>query len=243
MFSPDIVNSDAFLDMPVSSQALYFHLGMSADDDGFVNPKKIMRLVGASEDDLKILLAKRFLLSFESGVVVIKHWLIHNLIRSDRYKETRYLDEKSTLIVKENKSYSDSTTKRQPNDNQMEPQVRLSKVRLGKNTDAPDGADSKKTKYEPVDLLLAAELSELIRENTPTFKAPNLETWASHVRLMRERDDRTEEQIQFVIRWSQKDHFWSANILSTKKLREKFDTLVAQIKRKSTPQATGRGLA
>lgn len=91
MFSPDIVDSDAFLDMPTSSQLLYFHLGMRADDDGFVNPKKIMRMVGANGDDLKVLLTKRFLLPFESGVVVIKHWLIHNLIRKDRYKETMYV--------------------------------------------------------------------------------------------------------------------------------------------------------
>ena len=97
MFSPDIVDSDAFLDMPTSSQLLYFHLGMRADDDGFVNPNKIMRMVGANSDDLKVLLTKRFLLLFEGGVVVIKHWLIHNLIRADVYKENLYKKEKQTL--------------------------------------------------------------------------------------------------------------------------------------------------
>ena len=108
MFSPDIVESDAFLDMPVSSQALYFHLGMYADDDGFVgSPKRIMTTIGANGDDLKVLLTKRFLLSFENGVVVIKHWLIHNLIRADLYKETRYKTEKSKLGLNESGAYTE----------------------------------------------------------------------------------------------------------------------------------------
>lgn len=107
MFSPDIVESDAFLDMSPSTQALYFHLGMRADDDGFVNPKMVMRLIGSTEDELKVLLVKRFLLKFESGVVVIKHWLIHNLIRADLYKETLYTDEKSTLGIKDNGAYTE----------------------------------------------------------------------------------------------------------------------------------------
>lgn len=107
MFSPDIVNSDAFLDMPVSSQVLYFHLGMRADDDGFVTPKMIMRLIGSGDDDLNVLKAKRFILPFESGVIVIKHWLIHNLIRSDLYKETLYKKEKSLLGLNENGAYTE----------------------------------------------------------------------------------------------------------------------------------------
>lgn len=107
MFSPDIVESDAFLDMPISSQALYFHLAMNSDDDGFVNPKRIMRLVGVNDDDLKVLLTKRFLLNFESGVVVVKHWLIHNLIRSDLYKETLYKKEKSLIGLNDNGAYTE----------------------------------------------------------------------------------------------------------------------------------------
>ena len=109
MFGSEIVTSDAFLDMPASTQALYFQLGMDADDDGFVNPRRIMRMISAGEDDLKILLAKRFLLPFETGVVVIKHWLIYNTIRKDRYKETRYLDEKATLRIKRNMAYTDGS--------------------------------------------------------------------------------------------------------------------------------------
>lgn len=134
MFSPAIVESDAFLDMPISTQALYFHLGMFADDDGFVNPKKIMRMLGVSDDDLKVLITKRFILPFETGVVVIKHWLIHNMIRKDRYKETMYLAEKNGLAIKDNGSYTELDTSRQPNGNQRVPQVRLGKVRLEKET-------------------------------------------------------------------------------------------------------------
>ena len=107
MFAKTIIDSDAFLDMPLSSQALYFHLSMRADDDGFVNnPKKIQRVIGAADDDLKLLAAKRFVIPFETGVCVIKHWRIHNFIRSDRYKETVYQEEKSQLITKDNKAYT-----------------------------------------------------------------------------------------------------------------------------------------
>lgn len=107
MFSKTIIDSDAFLDMPLSSQALYFHLSMRADDDGFVNnPKKIQRLIGCGDDDLKLLMVKKFLIPFESGIVVIKHWRMHNYIAKDRYKETNYTEEKSLLGIEKNKSYS-----------------------------------------------------------------------------------------------------------------------------------------
>jgi len=106
MFTMKICDSDAFLEMPLSTQCLYFHLNMRADDDGFVNnPKKILRVINASDDDLKLLIAKRFLLVFAYGVIVIKHWRMHNTIQSDRYKPTVYQDEIKQLSVKENKSY------------------------------------------------------------------------------------------------------------------------------------------
>lgn len=107
MFAKTIVLSDAFLDMPLSARCLYFTLGMFADDDGFVNsPKGIMRQAGCSEDDLKVLLAKKFVLAFDTGVIVIKHWQINNYLRNDRYSETKYLEEKSTLAVDENGAYT-----------------------------------------------------------------------------------------------------------------------------------------
>lgn len=108
MFSPDIVASDVFVDMPMSSQALYFHLCLHADDDGFIaNPKQICRMVGANVDDLNILFAKRYLLNFPTGVAVVKHWLIHNLIRSDLYVETTYKTEKQTLGLNEYGAYTE----------------------------------------------------------------------------------------------------------------------------------------
>ena len=107
MFAKKITESDAFLDMPSSTQMLYFHLSMNADDDGFVNnPKKIQRMCGASDDDFKLLIAKSFVILFESGVIVIKHWKMHNYIQADRYRPTDYVDEKSMLGIKKNKAYT-----------------------------------------------------------------------------------------------------------------------------------------
>jgi hypothetical protein len=106
MFAKTIIGSDAFLDMPQSTQALYFHLSMRADDDGFVNsPKSIMRLVGCKDDDIKILCSKKFLIPFETGVVVIKHWKIHNYIQNDRRQPTKYPEELRLLELDENKAY------------------------------------------------------------------------------------------------------------------------------------------
>lgn len=106
MFAKTIVDSDAFMDMPQSSQLLYFYLSMRGDDDGFINkPKTVMRMAGCKDDDLKILIAKKFIIPFESGIVVIKHWKIHNYIAKDRYTETKYKEEKSMLSLDDNKSY------------------------------------------------------------------------------------------------------------------------------------------
>lgn len=140
MFAKTIVTSDAFLDMPLSARCLYFTLGMLADDDGFVNnPKSIMRQVGASQDDLNLLLVKRFILAFDSGVIVIKHWRIHNYIRNDRYKETKYMEEKSVLCIDEKGAYTEKDdlvyqvdTVGIPLVSKMDTQVRLGKASLGK---------------------------------------------------------------------------------------------------------------
>ena len=106
MFAKTIIDSDAFLDMPVTARLLYYDLAMRADDDGFVNsPKKIMKFVGATTDDLGILAMRKFIIPFENGVVVIKHWRIHNYIRKDTYKETPYKDEKALLELDENNAY------------------------------------------------------------------------------------------------------------------------------------------
>lgn len=144
MFALKIVDSDAFLDMPDSAQNLYFHLAMRADDDGFIsNPKKVMRMIGASDDNLKILMAKRFLLSFDTGIVVIKHWRLHNYIAKDRYTETIYKEEKDRIFVKANGAYTDHpervsipyTDCIQDDDTGK---VRLDKVRLEKDSKEAD---------------------------------------------------------------------------------------------------------
>lgn len=107
MFAKRITESDAFLDMPSSTQMLYFHFSMNADDDGFVNnPKKIQKMCGASDDDFKLLIAKSFIILFDSGIIVIKHWKMHNYIQADRYRPTDYVEEKSMLGIKSNKAYT-----------------------------------------------------------------------------------------------------------------------------------------
>lgn len=147
MFAKTIIDSDAFLDMPLSSQALYFHLSMRADDDGFVNnAKKIMRMVGANNNDFDLLLGKRFIIQFEDGICVIKHWRIHNYIQKDRYKPTVYQDHVKKIDVKNNKSYTlnlpkattkisdteDAKTDYGHNVSKVDTQVRLGKVSIGK---------------------------------------------------------------------------------------------------------------
>lgn len=128
MFAKQIIDSDSFLDMPLSSQSLYFHLSMRADDDGFLNnAKKIQRMLGCSDDDYKILLAKNFLITLENGVCVIKHWRIHNYIQKDRYKQTIYLDEAQKISIKNNNVYTMDTESVQVV-NLLDAQVRLGKV-------------------------------------------------------------------------------------------------------------------
>lgn len=117
MFSKAIIDSDTFLDMPLSTQALYFHLSMRADDDGFINnPRKIQRSIGATDDDLKLLIAKQFTIPFESGVLVIKHWRLHNYIQKDRYKPTIYQDEKSQLNIESNGIYENASVSKSDTD-------------------------------------------------------------------------------------------------------------------------------
>ena len=138
MFAKTIIDSDAFLDMPVTARLLYYDLSMRADDDGFVNsPKKIMRMIGASQDDLSILAMRKFIIPFENGIVVIKHWKIHNYIRKDMYHETKYKEEKEQLSLDENNAYTlTKTIPLQPcNELVTSPstQDRLGKDRLGKD--------------------------------------------------------------------------------------------------------------
>ena len=163
-----IVDTDAFLDMPLSTQALYFHFVMRADDEGFIdNPKRIMRLIGCQDDEFKVLITKRFILQFDSGVVVIKHWLIHNTIRMDRFNKTVYSDEKNMLTIKENMAYTENgnqmATNGLPNGNHLVPQVKLSKVKLSK-------VKLEKSRFAPPSL---NELNNYIKENNYQIDGEN----------------------------------------------------------------------
>ena len=131
MFAKTVIDSDAFLDMPMSTQALYFHLAMRADDDGFINnSKRIQRMIGASDDDFKVLIAKQFIIPFETGVIVIKHWKMHNYIQKDRYKPTIYKAEKETLLLDKKGVYTKSDTKCIQDVYNSDTQDRLGKDRL-----------------------------------------------------------------------------------------------------------------
>lgn len=154
MFSNTIIDSDQFLDMPLTSQALYFHLGMRADDDGFVgSPKKVIRAINCSQDDLKLLITKGYVIVFESGVIVITHFNVHNMVRKDRKKDTFYQSEKRQLQIDENKVYSvnpnadnQMTTICQPTVNQLSAQEKIGKGKAIKDnkssSTAVDGEQS-----------------------------------------------------------------------------------------------------
>ena len=148
MFAKTIIDSDAFLDMPTSSQLLYFHLGMRADDDGFINkPKSIMRMCNCTEDDMKVLISKKFIIPFESGVVVVKHWKIHNTIRKDMYHETKYKEEKAVLELDENKAYTKVVTSTLQPCNEYVTNT-VTQVRLGKDSIGKDRLDYSHTQGE-----------------------------------------------------------------------------------------------
>lgn len=180
MFAKTIIDSDAFLDMPVTARLLYYDLGMRADDDGFVNsPKKTMRITGASSDDMNILIMRKFIIPFDSGVVVIKHWRIHNYIRKDTYVETKYKDEKEQLMLDENNAY---TAKKMQllqlcDEYVDEPstQVRLGKDRLGKDRIEKNigDADAPHTQEEPI---IQTETSNAAAgKKRKQFKKPTVE--------------------------------------------------------------------
>lgn len=175
MFSKTIIDSDLFLDMSLSTQALYFHLSMRADDDGFVNnPKKIQRMIGAGDDELKMLIAKQFIIPFESGICVIKHWRIHNFIRNDRYKQTLYTNELEQLALTNSKDYELKKVGI-PNDNQkstsgiptVSKRETQDRIELGKDRLGEDrlGSSSSKKEVEEEELIDSDEssLEEIMR--------------------------------------------------------------------------------
>jgi hypothetical protein len=211
MFSKTIIDSDMFLDMPLSTQSLYFHLSMRGDDDGFINnPKKIQRMIGATDDDLRILAAKQFIIPFESGIVVIKHWRIHNCIQKDRYKETIYQNEKQHLSLNDQLVY-DMDTECIQNVSKMETQVSLGKVRLGKarlekehvakNCDVSVKTTKSENEVEIPDKL-----------NTPEFLAA-WEEWQTYRKQKRQKltDVSIKKQIEFLASIGVQDAIISIN--------------------------------
>lgn len=193
MFAKTIIDSDAFLDMSLSTQALYFHLSMRADDDGFVNnPKKIQRMIGSGDDEMKMLIAKKFIIPFDSGVCVIKHWRIHNYIQKDRYKETVYKEEKSHLLLKDNKSYKYMDTPCIQDVSIPETQVRIGKDRIGK-----DSLDKNNNKS----LLLFEELgfgsiSPIILEDVELLEKEYTEMWV--IEALKEASEQGIRNIKYV---------------------------------------------
>ena len=175
MFAKTIVDSDMFIDMPMSARLLYYDLAMRADDDGFVNsPKKIMRFVGASMDDMNVLIAKQFIIPFESGVVVIKHWKIHNYIQKDRYKATSYQAEKESLTLKNGTYYTDDLPDVSNLDTEciqdvysLDTQDRLGKDRLGKDRLGKDRLELGKDRVRDRDRDRQEEESACAPENLP----------------------------------------------------------------------------
>lgn len=164
MFAKTIVTSDAFLDMPPTARCLYFTLAMFADDDGFVNnPKSIMRQVGSTTDDMNILMAKKFVLIFESGVIVIKHWKIHNYIQSDRYHPTKYQEEKAQLSLDENKAYTQMDTPCI-----QDVSITDTEVRLGKSKDRLGKSNSNNRRFTPPTI---TEVQEYIEEKNYSVDA------------------------------------------------------------------------
>lgn len=239
MFAKTIIDSDAFLDMPATTQVLYFHLAMRADDDGFINnPKRIQRAIGGNDDDLKLLIAKNFIIPFEVGIVVIKHWRIHNYIQKDRYKPTVYLGEKQRLEVKQNGAYRALDTGCIHDVSILDSQVRLGKVRQGKDRIL---LSSKVFADDSLEYGLSVQLKTSILKNNPNAKTPDdLQKWAYEFDKMVRLDNRAPQNIQKVIDFSQRDSFWMANILSARALREKFDTLTMQANSKRTGKADTR---
>lgn len=163
MFSNKITDTDTFLDMPASAQNLYFHLNMHADDDGFLgNAKTIRRMIGASEDDLKILVAKGFLLMFDDGVTVIRDWRIHNYIQKDRYHQTMYQEHKKQLTVNHNHQYefvSNPDTKGIQDGSELDPK----RIQSGSNVDpnrTQNGSDKKEVTKSKNEQMLSEQATE-----------------------------------------------------------------------------------
>lgn len=205
MFSRKITETDHFLEMPLSSQALYFHLNMGADDEGFIaKAKTIQRTIGASDDDMKLLIAKGFLIPFESGVVVIRHWRIHNYIQADRFQATIHQNEKEQLEFDKSKIASIKPLDQCiQNVSKMDTQVRLGedsldKDRLDKVNNLYSGEDEKKS------------LSQIIKSSTVKINDRQIQQIQEYIGL----DNMTVDMIDYAVQLTEDAGAESFNYLN-----------------------------
>lgn len=185
MFSRKITETDRFLEMPLSSQALYFHLNMGADDEGFIDKAKtIQRTIGASDDDMKLLIAKGFIIPFDSGVVVIRHWRIHNYIRSDRFQSTLHQDEKTQLEYDHSKAAMLKPLKNViPNGYHLDTQDRVSKVSLDKVSLTTYTEEDEVIPYKEIIEYLNTKTGKNYRDNVQKNKSLIKARWSEGYRL------------------------------------------------------------
>ena len=228
--------------MSQGAQALYFHIGMNADDDGFCEIFTVMRMTESKPDDLKILHSKGFIYVIDDKVCIVKGWHENNQIRADRYKRSKYLEDKKMkeiyIMLMNDKIeklsvYKNITTKKEvgkPLVAKMEPQVKIGKDNTGK-------VKLSKTKISNSEELENIRLTDLlytkVRENYSFVKEKTeeqLKKDSIEIDRLYRIDKWTYEQIEYVINWSQNDDFWKQNIRSVKKLRIKFEELVVRIK-------------
>ena len=199
MFTKKITESDAFLDMPLSTQALYFHLNMGADDEGFVNnAKRIQRNIGASDDDLRLLFIKRFILPFESGVIVIKHWKMHNYIAKDRFHKSQYEEERDLLEVKENGAY---TLKNEIPYTECIQDVYADKNSIDKNSIESINTLSSKNSVD------YQKIIELYHKNCPSLPKVSKITDARKKLINARLKDYSEEELEAVFKESEESDF------------------------------------
>lgn len=223
MFSGRIIRSARFLQMPEGAQNLYFHMALEADDDGVVETYPIMQMLGSAPDNLKVLMAKDFVVPLnEDQVCFIKDWLEHNAIRADRKIDSVYLPmlkmKFPELEFQVAQPRSDvKNNKRIKHDNELPAPEEVVKTKV--------------VKFGLEDMGMAELLVELIQGNNPEWKMKgNIEKWAEDIEKLHRIDERTYQQISYMIRWTQHDSFWKQNILSAAKLREKFNDLIPKVK-------------
>lgn len=210
MFAKAVVESDTFLDMPSSAQALYFHLGMEADDEGFLNnPKRVQRSVGAAADDLRLLVSKGFIIPFDSGVVVIRHWKVNNYIQSDRRKDTQCISERAMLETDGGRVYNLTTcvdTGCIQDVSKMDSQYSIGKDRLEENSVGEDRKPSPKPhrhkygEYQNV-LLSDSELGKL-KEEFPTDWEQRIERLSEYIAST---GKRYKSHLATIRSWARKD--------------------------------------